>query len=152
MLKCVSFHTVEPAINPWPLFRLHRAEGWPQLWNNKVPVMVSPEAGCLNFVSPESVRRGQEWGKRQNFPCVLLSLKALKVKVEGMLLVETGWRPKGGQTVSESVLIVVRVVVEGTKGAEAWQTAKRIKYWSTTKAVSQGRLSHKSPSSTTPYL
>lgn len=43
------------------------------------------------------------------------------------------------------VLIVVVIVVEGTKGAEAWQTAKRIKYRSTTKAVSQGRLSHKSP-------
>jgi len=54
------------------------------------------------------------------------------------------------------LIILVRVVVEGTKGAEAWQTAKRIKYRSTTKAVSQGRLSHKSPfdnpSSATPYL
>lgn len=33
----------------------------------------------------------------------------------------------------------------GYYGAEAWQTAKRIKYRSTTKAVSQGRSSHKSP-------
>lgn len=65
MLECVSFHTVEPAINPWPLFRLHWAEGWPQLWNNKGPVMVSPEACCLNFVSPECVRRGEEGRKKK---------------------------------------------------------------------------------------
>lgn len=41
------------------------------------------------------------------------------------------------------------VAAEGRQWAEAWQTAKRIKYRSTTKAVSQGRLSHKSPSSAT---
>lgn len=41
---------------------------------------------------------------------------------------------------------VVTAAVEGRKWAEAWQTAKRIKYGSTTKAVSQGRWSHKSPS------
>lgn len=54
----------------------------------------------------------------------------------------------GGRTANQSVyvlIVVVIVVVEGSKGAEAWQTAKRIKYRSTTKAVSQGRLSHKSP-------
>lgn len=54
------------------------------------------------------------------------------------------------------LIVVVTAMVEGSKGAEAWQTAKRIKYRSTTKAVSQGRLSHKSPfdnpSSATPYL
>lgn len=74
MLECVSFHTVEPAINPWPLFRLHWAEGWPQLWNNKGPVMVSPEACCLNFVSLECVRRGEEGRKKAqviNFSCSL---------------------------------------------------------------------------------
>ncbi len=74
MLECVSFHTVEPAINPWPLFRLRWAEGWPQLWNNKGPVMVSPEACCLNFVSPERVRRGEEGRKKAqviNFSCSL---------------------------------------------------------------------------------
>lgn len=49
--------------------------------------------------------------------------------------------------VDKVCVVVVVVVVEGTKGAEAWQTAKRIKYRSTTKAVSQGRLSHKSPTS-----
>lgn len=54
----------------------------------------------------------------------------------------------GGAEVDERkcvLMVVVVVVVEGGEGAEAWQTAKRIKYRSTTKAVSQGRLSHKSP-------
>lgn len=73
MLDCVSFHTVEPAINPWPLFRLRWAEGWPQLWNNKGPVMVSLEACCLNFVSPECVRRREGGRKKEgwviNFSC-----------------------------------------------------------------------------------
>lgn len=54
----------------------------------------------------------------------------------------------GRESVCVCVLMVI-LVVEGSKWAEAWQTAKRIKYRSTTKAVSQGRLSHKSPSSAT---
>lgn len=56
------------------------------------------------------------------------------------------WQDGGGRTVNESVCVLMVVVIaEGSKWAEAWQTAKRIKYRSTTKAVSQGRLSHKSP-------
>lgn len=42
-------------------------------------------------------------------------------------------------------------LVEGREWAEAWQTAKRIKYGGTTKAVSQGRRSHTSPPPQ-PYL
>lgn len=49
-----------------------------------------------------------------------------------------------GNCVYMNVCAVIEVV-ERTVGAEAWQTAKRIKNRSTTKAVSQGCLSHKSP-------
>lgn len=115
--------------------------------------MVSPGARCLNFVSPECVRRGEECSPAQviNFSCSLSrkidgeeASRTRKVLVAKLLA--TGDGRKREQIASLRVTVVV---VEGSKWAEAWQTAKRIKYGSTTKAVSQGRSSHKSPSSAT---